>query len=129
MRRMVFLILASCTPHLNDMPVASLPVKRQKQKLMVLEKKLESAEKQQVKIAKEVEHLQDEIQEVELAIVRKMIADCESGKQRSLPANLFLAERETLHRLIQTGPSRTSFEAQVVLDQILRMITNMSETQ
>jgi hypothetical protein len=122
------LFLASCSyvPVGEGVEVAMLPVKRQKQRLMVLEKRLESAEKQRVKVIKEIEALHEEIEGVELAIVRKVVENAEAGGAKK-GTNLFLAERETLHRLIQSGPSKTSFEAQVVLDQILRMITNLSE--
>jgi hypothetical protein len=110
-----------------------LSQKRQKQKLIVLQKKLEHAEKKQGSAQKEVEHLKDEMSQAELAVIRQAVEECEEKLARHYKtdhehvANLFLNERESLHKMIQSGAAPTSFQAQVVLDQILRMITNLSE--
>ena len=110
-----------------------LTQKRQKQKIIVLQKKLETAEKQQTKIVDEVALLKEEIFQAELALIRTAVEGCEhrlashQTERNSESNGLFLEEREMLHRMIQAGSSPASFEAQVVLDQILRIITNFSE--
>jgi CRISPR/Cas system CMR subunit Cmr6 (Cas7 group RAMP superfamily) len=125
----LFLLSACSYPHTSD-PIVMHSAKRQKQKLMVLQKKLESAEKQQSKVSNEIDFIREEVQQLELAIIRTAVESCEEklNSYQEIPPNLFLAERETLHKLIQSGPSPSSFEAQVVLDQILRIITNLSES-
>jgi septal ring factor EnvC (AmiA/AmiB activator) len=132
MRRfVVLLLLASCgirtSPH-----VAELPPTKQKQKIAFLQKKLQLAEKEQRKLKAQVERLSDEMREAELAYIRKQIDDYEAliRKQPSKKADydsadLFLSERERLHQMIQT--SESSYEAQVVLDRILQLITELSD--
>lgn len=118
----------------------SLSPKKQKQRIASLQKKLESAEKEQVKIHEEVEWLRHQMQSAELALIRRKVEDYED-RLRELEkdpiaysrflqlesAALFLSEREILHQMIQAGPSPSSFEAEAVLDQILRFITNLSD--
>lgn len=112
---------------------------QQKQTLIALQKKLARAEKQQEKIGQEVNQLREAIYQTELTLIRSAVAGCEH-RIASYQANLekenclenpghtlFLEERETLHRLIQSGVSPVNLEAQVVLDEILRMITHFSE--
>ena len=109
---------------------------KQKQKIAFLQKKLELAEKQQQKIEEEIGFLQEEMKKAELALVRRIVFETEeklrkfeenpSNRSREV-SNLFLEERQILHRIIQDGPTTASFEAQGVLDQILQMITNLSD--
>lgn len=136
MKKLLFLLLlTACTHHTSiDSFVASNVPRRQKQKITALQRKLENAEKQQEKIDLEVEELREDLRQAELALIRKVVENCEDrldrfrGDPEEISA-LFLNERETLHRMIQSGPSPASFEAQLVLDQILRIITNVSETR
>ena len=119
--------------------VQAVPAVKQKQKIALLQKKLEHAEKEQKRAEEEVERLNDEVHEAQLVLVRKQVASAEEQikKLQSDPrkyaqliqleaSTLFLKEREMLHELIQTGPSPSAFEAQVVLDRILGMITELS---
>ena len=119
--------------------VLSAPVSKQKQKVALLQKKLDVAEKEQKKVQSEVERLQKEVDEAQLAMIRKQIDSYEDQirKLHSDPrkyaqllqiesSSLFLKERETLYGMIQEGPSPSAFEAQIVLDRILRMITDLS---
>ena len=117
MRIVLFLlILAACTHQSTE--VAHLSAKKQKQKIAALEKKLKLAEKNAIQIAKDVEELQEQIRFAELALIRKNME-----KRNSL----FLEEREVLHRMIQSGPTPASLEAQIVLDEILQLITKTRE--
>ncbi len=119
------LLLTSCFTT-NEFTVAQGPnPKKQKQKIAYLQKKLESAEKEQKKVQSEVERLAAEIDAAEIALIRRQVDEYEKRGDRSL--NLFLEEREALYRMIQSGPSPTAFEAQVELDRILRVITDASE--
>jgi len=116
----------------NSQAAQDLPPTKQKQKIALLQKKLQIAEKQQVKLKGEIERLSDEMRETELAYIRKQIDDYEdlirktpSKKAGFSGSDLFLEEREKLHRIIQRGES--VFEAQIVLDRILQLITELSD--
>jgi len=137
----LFLFIASCTlpPVSSELLVKMSPTK-QKQKIAFLQKKLNMAEKEQKRIAGEIDFLQEEIKQTELAFVRRIVSEMEEKlkKFEENPlyrfkmndreiSNLFLDEREILHRLIRTGPTPASLEAQGVLDQILRLITSLNE--
>lgn len=124
------MILASCglrtSPNAQD-----LPPTKQKQKIALLQKKLQLAEREQRKIKAQVERLSDEMREVELAYIRKKVDDYEelirkhpSKKTDIDSADFFEDEREKLHHMIQN--SESIFEAQVVLDRILQLITELS---
>lgn len=132
MNKFILLIfLASCglrtSPNAQD-----LPPTKQKQKIALLQKKLQLAEREQRKIRAQVERLSDEMREVELAYIRKKIDDHEelirkhpSKKADFDSTDLFVDEREKLHQMIQN--SESIFEAQVVLDRILQLITELSD--
>jgi septal ring factor EnvC (AmiA/AmiB activator) len=126
MRRFFLLLfLASCTIS-PDTPIAQAPnPKKQKQKIALLEKKLEVAAKEQQKALTEVERLAAEVNEAKLALIRRQIDRFEE-KHPAAPA-LFLEEREALYQMIQEGPSPAALEAQAELDRILRIITERSE--
>lgn len=115
---------------------------KQKQKIGWLEKQKEIAEKNKKNAEEEVERLATEIHQAKLTLIRKLIdqyeiqiADFLSQPQKNARlfqleiSHLFLEEREILHQIIQEGPSPSAFEAQVELDRILRMITELSEQQ
>jgi septal ring factor EnvC (AmiA/AmiB activator) len=117
----------------------NLSPRRQRQKISALEKKLEAAEKEQQKIQEEVEQLRREMHTAQLNLIQRQIDDFmrEMEKYRNSPeallsklphdaTALFVSERELLYKMIQNGPSPSSFEAQVILDRILEMITQLS---
>lgn len=125
-RYIVFLIfLTACFSNPELAVVQGPSPKKQKQKIAVLQKKLELAEREQKKVQSEVEKLAFEIDEVQLSLIRRQVDDYEK-KSDKMP-HLFLDEREALYRMIQTGPSPSAFEAQVELDRILRLITELSD--
>jgi hypothetical protein len=119
------LLLSSCFTVGEQMVVQGPSAKKHKQRILVLQKKLEGAEKEHKKIQSDIETLQQEIQEAELALIRKQLDDYE--KKGLLSKNLFNEERESLYRMIEKGPSASSFEAQIELDRILRIITDHSD--
>lgn len=125
------ILLASCG--LRSSPnVGELTAMKQKQKIALLQKKLQLAEKEQTKLKTRIERMSDEMRETELAFIRNQIDEYEelirkqpSKKADFESANLFLAEREKLHQMIQKNES--IYEAQVVLDRILQLITELSD--
>ncbi len=131
----LLLLLTACSQTPKDDYGVAVSQKRQKQKLTVLQKKLGFAEKLQTKIQDEVDKLKEEMSQAELAMIRAAVEEREAKLARYQHdeqdhiASLFLNEREALHRMVQSGSAPTSFQAQVVLDQILRMITNLSELE
>ena len=139
-----FVMFTSC--FLNHMPtsagdqpvVLAAPPTKKKHKIESLQKKLEAAENEQKKAGEEVARLRKEVSEAQLALIRKHVESYEQQIQKLQTdpqkyaqllqiesSALFLKERETLHSMIQSDAS--SFEAQVVLDRILRMITEISD--
>lgn len=119
------LFLVSCSTSDEFVLTQGPNPKKQRQKIAYLQKKLESAEKEQKKVQSEVEKLASEIDAAQIALIRRQVDDYESQESRDV--HLFLEEREALYRMIQTGPSPTAFEAQVELDRILRVITDASQ--
>ncbi len=120
------LLLAACFSSSSDAPIAQAPnPRKQRQKIALLEKRLEAAEKQQQKALTEVERIAAEINQAKLALIRRQV-DKFQEKEAKAPS-LFLEEREALYRIIQEGPSPSAFEAQVELDRILRIITELSD--
>jgi hypothetical protein len=123
----------------QEQPIVSTPrVRKESQKITNLQKKLELALQAEKRAKSEVERLDLEIHQTELALIRKCVDEyqkqishfqMEPQKLAQLEASgLFSKERETLHKIIQDGPTPSSFEAQVELDRILRMITEISDT-
>lgn len=102
-------------------------IKRQKQRVALLQKKLEIALKQQKKVEEEVTLLSEELAETKLHLIRKELDHIE--KNEKTQASQFEEEREILYQLIQSGSSKVSFEAQCELDRILRWITLNSEEE
>lgn len=122
---LALLLLSSCFTGNEHLIVQSITPKKQKQKIAFLQKKLEQAHKEQKKIEEEVATLSDEIDQARLALIRRQVDEQErSGKKHP---KLFRDEREALYKIIQEGPSPTAFEAQVELDRILRLITELSD--
>ncbi len=137
----LLLFISGCAlPSSGNEILVKLSPTKQKQKIAFLQKKLELAERDQKKVEGEIGFLREEIKQAELAFVRRIVHEAEE-KLRKLEenpsnrlkfteneiSNLFLEERKILHRMMQTGPTPASLEAQEVLDQILRMITSLSD--
>jgi hypothetical protein len=122
---LLFLLLTGCFQGPEQLLVQGPSAKKQKLKIAVLQKKLEQAEKEQQKAHTEVERLAAEIEKAKLALIRKQIDKYEQKTEKI--ASLFLEEREALYQMIQTGPSPAALEAQVELDRILRLITELSD--
>jgi len=123
----LIILLTSCFNMSEQMIVQGPSPKMQKQKIAVLQKKLESAEKAQKKIENSVEKLSFEIDEAQLALIRRQLDDHEINELKN--TTLFAEERESLYKMIESGPSPSACEAQVVLDRILRMITELSDEE
>lgn len=119
------LVLSSCFTAQEPLFVQGPSPKKQKQKIALLQKKLESAEKEQKKIETDLERLSTEIDRAQLALIRRQLDDHERRADKA--PTLFMEEREALYRMIESGPSPAAFEAQVELDRILRLITELSE--
>jgi hypothetical protein len=136
------LILASACALRDEVYLSKgLSPRKQKQKIVSLQKKLEVAEKESAKVQEEVQLLRDEMRAAQITLIRRQAEELEeqlhkweldptaAAKRLQIESStLFLQEREILHNMIQSGPSPTSFEAQVVLDQILRLITNLGDS-
>ncbi|MBX7067345.1 MAG: hypothetical protein K1X28_08950 [Parachlamydiales bacterium] len=122
----VLSVLSACIGGGGEQLLVQGPnAKKQRQKISNLQKKLEVASKEKEKAETEVERLQREIDEAKLALIRRQVDDYESRKDKR--SALFMEEREALYRLIQSGDSAKAFEAQVELDRILRIITELSD--
>ncbi len=122
---LIFLFLTACFSGPELAVVQGVSPKKQKQKINLLQKKLETAEKEEKKAKEEVEKLAFEINDAQLALIRKQVDLYEKKKEKVTP--LFLEEREALYQMIQSGPSSSAFQAQLELDRILRVITEHSD--
>ncbi|MBU6384283.1 MAG: hypothetical protein KGR16_08245, partial [Verrucomicrobia bacterium] len=120
-------ILSACVGSGEQLLVQSPSLKGQRRKISHLQKKLEVALAAKEKAAYEVERLQREMDEAQLAVIRRHIDDMEQRKERQ--AHFFAEEREALYRLIQSGDPTKAFEAQMELDRILRIITELSDEE
>lgn len=129
------LFLTSCLTHRTTGEFAVLSPPRQKQKIVLLEKKLKRAEKEQREIQEEVDRLSSAVKEAQLALIRKQVEEyqdrLQSNPKKNIaqgdPSILFLKEREMLHKILSDGALTNTFEAQHILDQILEMITTLSD--
>lgn len=120
------IFLSSCFTGGEQFVVQGISPKKQRQKIALLQKKIEIAEKEQKKIVELIRELKDEVNSAQLALIHEQINDYE---MRGGSSELFLDEREVLYRMIQEGPSPSAFSAQVELDRILRIITESSDEQ
>lgn len=125
------LALSSCGVRSSNVSL-DLPLTKQKQKIIFLQKKLELAEREEKKIHAEIERLGDEMRQTQLALIRKQVDEYEEQIRKQPKkkfdldiGELFLNERDQLHRMIQSGAS--IYEAQIVLDRILQLITELSD--
>lgn len=127
----------------DSQAVHALPITKQKQRIAFLQKKLELAEKNLRKAQDEVERLSSDLHHSQLSLIERQIENYEQQvrKLRSDPklrwqgghygeeSTLFLKERELLQQMMENGPSPSALDAQVILDRILRMITELKEIQ
>ncbi len=105
--------------------IQTLSARKQKQKIALLQKKLEKAKISEEQAKEEVVNLSLKVDEAQLALIRRQLDDYEMKKEGS--SDLFIEEREALYRMIQSG-SLTS-QAQVELDRILEWITELSDEE
>lgn len=114
MRFILFLLLfSSCFFH--DLP---------EHRVVTLQKKLQSAEKERQRASQKVALLQQEVQKNRLAIIKRQLDAYEKQIVKS-SINLFEKEREQLHEMIESSPFAQ--EAQEQLDRILRLITEATD--
>lgn len=118
-------ILSACVSTVEPLLVQGPVLKRQKQKVLNLRKKLEATAGEKEKMERRAEELQREIDEAELALIKHQIDEYERHPQKEI--SLFIEEREALYRLMQTEGSSHSADAQIELDRILRIITELSD--
>lgn len=123
---------SSCTVSSLENHPQDLSLTKQKQRINFLQKKLQLAEKDLKKTEEEVECLTEELSLAKLNLTSKLVDELEEDIfqnpkkwKGSSGRELFLKERESLHEMIQT--SSYSFEAQLLLDKILQIITTLSE--
>ena len=126
----LLLVLASCSQRESSYS-QELPPTKQKQKIAFLQKKLQLAEREGKRVQTQIERLDEEVREAQIALIRKQVDDFEEmirknpKKKRELDAaEMFVEEQETLRRMIQNGASL--FEAQLMLERILQLIANVS---
>lgn len=102
--------------------VQTLPLTKQKQRIAILQKKLEIAQRNLNAASGEVEQLASEIQQSQLTLVEKQIETFQQGQLRSFAGrDPFTKEREILQQIQKEGPSPEAFEAKVMLDRMSRM--------
>ncbi len=109
---------------------------------MALQRKLDAAEGEKRRALVQVDSIQSEIQEAQIALVEKRVDLYEKqfaklakdpekyGEFLQTEASfLFLKEREMLHEMIRSDSPTVSFEAQQILNRILRLITELNDEQ
>lgn len=113
----ILLFLSSCMAKHTD----ANQVQLLKTKLLIAERALRKEQK-------EIEHLQQELFDAELNLIEMRLTLFEQRWKKEGTAEesstLFLQEREALHQMIQAGLPR----AQMLLDRILQLITQISDT-
>jgi hypothetical protein len=137
------LLLTACTSYSTQSEWGQrTPARKEELKLLALQRKLDAAEGEKQRALDEVNGLHSEIQEAQIAFVAKQLnlyerqlaklaKDPEKyGEFLQAEASLlFLKEREMLHEMIRSGSPTASFEAQQMLDRILRLITELNDEQ
>ena len=139
---LVYIFLLSCNSHFQDdvVYVRDLPPKKQKQRIAVLRKKLDLAVREKLEADDNVEFLRTQLYYTEIAWVQGVIDGFDVEVQKSdqtysqVAKNLridlerpFLEEREVLYRIVKSGPSPASLEAQKVLDHLLTIVTRLND--
>ncbi len=109
--------------------------RKQKQKVVVLQKKLDMAERALEKSQDEVDYLRANLCDAQLESIELQIEHIERKWQldpvalsQTLyadTASLFLEERETLYQILQMGLS--VHRAQSLIDRILQLITQVND--
>src|SRR5690606_6929270 len=132
------ILLSSCS--VCDQMIAnhsflSVPDRKQKQKVVVLQKKLELAERTLSKNQLEVEDLRGLLYDAQLDSIESRVTILERRWQvdpmalsQALyqeTARLFLEEREILYQILQAGVS--IHRAQSLIDRILQLITQIND--
>ncbi len=120
--------------------VEKVHLSKQRQKIAYLQKKLAQAEKEQKKVDDEVDRLSEELHIAQLFLIRTQVSAFETELNRLKEdakegtffltvdrENLFLKERDMLQNMMENGSPSSAFEAQVVLDRILRIITTLKD--
>ncbi len=120
--------------------IYSLSLTKQKQRVLLLQKKLDLAEKDLQAAQDVVEELRSDLYQSQLALIGKQIDAYEQQMRKAKTAIepplsrengeqklLFAKERETLQQMMEEGSSSKALEAQFVLDRILRVITALQE--
>lgn len=130
MRKVVFLCVSclffvGCFETSDFGILQALNERRQKQRIVSLEKKLNRIETLEREATLEKEELITEIDRAKIALIRGRIDGFE--KKNEAASSLFIDEREILYDLIQSGPSPSSFEAQIELDRMLRIMAEKGE--
>lgn len=100
--------------------VQTMPVTKQKQRIAILQKKLEKAQRNLKVATDEVEELASEIQQSQLTMIETQMEKFQKGSFAG--KDPFLKEREILQQIVENGPSPEAFEARVVLDRMQRII-------
>ena len=133
MRSYVFLLLLTACGIRSCPNAQELSPTKQKQKIVLLQKKLQLVGKEQDRVHTQIEKLNGELETVQLTYIRNKVDDYEELLRKDPrkrfyfdSADLFAEERETLHQMIQSG--HAIFEAQVVLDRILQLITELGDS-
>ncbi len=122
----LLLFLSGClSTQMQPIVAQQLSPRKQKQKIIVLEKKLQAAKKAQRQAEAVVEAIVVELEDAQLALVRRQLDEYEKKHPKEAP--LFVEEREMLHRMIEEGPNAASFAAQAQLDRILRLRRGQEE--
>ena len=122
-----FAALTSCISVREPFFVQEEGVQKQKQKISHLYKKLALAEEEKRNAEMDAKQLTHEINIAKLALIRAQIDAYEKGKDKNF--TLFMEEREVLYQLIQEEVPSQALEAQVELDRILRIITELSDEE
>ncbi len=119
----------------DDEVVQGGSLTKQKQRVIFLQKKLELAEREVKKAEAQVEQLERDLHASQLSLIRKQLEIYEKSQGSLIRKEVleeevpFLKEREMLQRMMEEGPSPQSFEAELVLDRILRTITESRDLQ
>lgn len=133
----VLLLVSSCSlrEQIAQTSFLSSSDRRQKQRVVVLQKKLDQAQKALAKGQEEVDLLQLQLCDAQLESIEQQIEYLERKWQTdpvSLSqalyqdaSHLFLEEREALYRIVQTGFSM--HRAQNLIDRILQLITQIHD--
>lgn len=134
----LFLLLSSCSVReqvIANRSFLSGSDRKQKQRVIVLQKKLEMAERTLTKNKVEVEDLRNSLYDAQLDSIEIRLGVLEKRWQvdpvaLSLAlyqetARLFLEEREILYQILQAGVS--IHRAQSLIDRILQLITQIND--